>query len=173
MANFELDPNTDKILVNSSRFILSEYAETTYQVRMTLTILLLRTRDVGKYKCQATNSIGDVEGILQLNGTIDSLLYNFFFFFLTNQTERKSNILIKLIVVYYVPEMTLARTDVQVPCTTTIWPIICDRVCGLFKWDKIDIECLVEQFRNSTSWNDYNEHDDGDDGDDGQRWYLQ
>ena len=67
-VNFFPNPGTDKMIANSSRLGYEEKIESSYRVRMILTIGHFRKSDVGKYECRCRNELGEAEGTIKLHG---------------------------------------------------------------------------------------------------------
>nr|CAH0110515.1 unnamed protein product [Daphnia galeata] len=57
----------DKMIANSSRLGYEEKIESSYRVRMILTIGHFRKSDVGKYECRCRNELGEAEGTIKLH----------------------------------------------------------------------------------------------------------
>lgn len=66
---------TDKMIANSSRLSYEEKVESSYRVRMILTIGHFRKTDVGKYECRCRNELGEAEGTIKLHGMTSSTEY--------------------------------------------------------------------------------------------------
>lgn len=56
------------MIANSSRLGYEEKIESSYRVRMILTIAHFRKTDVGKYECRCRNEHGEAEGTVKLHG---------------------------------------------------------------------------------------------------------
>ena len=56
------------MIANSSRLGYEEKIESSYRVRMILTIGHFRKSDVGKYECRCRNELGEAEGTIKLHG---------------------------------------------------------------------------------------------------------
>ncbi|XP_015599058.1 lachesin isoform X2 [Cephus cinctus] len=54
------------MIISSSRHEVQALANSTFEVRMTLTIRNLQKQDVGSYRCAAKNSLGEVESSIRL-----------------------------------------------------------------------------------------------------------
>ena len=67
-SQFFPNPGTDKMIANSSRLGYEEKIESSYRVRMILTIGHFRKSDVGKYECRCRNELGEAEGTIKLHG---------------------------------------------------------------------------------------------------------
>ncbi|EFX65383.1 hypothetical protein DAPPUDRAFT_65516, partial [Daphnia pulex] len=65
----------DKMIANSSRLSYEEKVESSYRVRMILTIGHFRKTDVGKYECRCRNELGEAEGTIKLHGMTSSTRY--------------------------------------------------------------------------------------------------
>ena len=59
----------DNMIANSSRLGLEEKLESTYRIRMILTIGHFRKSDAGKYVCRCRNEHGEAEGSIVLQGS--------------------------------------------------------------------------------------------------------
>ena len=71
----DLFPETDKMIANSSRLGYEEKIESSYRVRMILTIGYFRKTDVGKYECRCRNELGEAEGTIKLHGKLLRLFH--------------------------------------------------------------------------------------------------
>lgn len=56
------------MIANSSRLNYEERPESSYRVRMVLTIGYFRKSDVGRYECRCRNEHGEAEGTIKLHG---------------------------------------------------------------------------------------------------------
>lgn len=63
------------MIANSSRLSYEEKVESSYRVRMILTIGHFRKTDVGKYECRCRNELGEAEGTIKLHGMTSSTEY--------------------------------------------------------------------------------------------------
>jgi len=58
-----------ELILSSKKYTLSDVRDSIFAVRMSLTVHSFEKEDVGKYRCVAKNSLGEVEGRIHVYGT--------------------------------------------------------------------------------------------------------
>lgn len=68
-------PLIGELIISGSKFGVSEVRESIFASRMSLTVHNFEKFDIGKYRCIAKNSLGEVEGRIHVYGITSIILH--------------------------------------------------------------------------------------------------